>query len=104
MERTPEPLGKALEEVPPPEGELAKVAGGTGPRSELDPALGFVLDNFKVAVGLEGSVPTAEEVESWALALEKCEPALLHRRSSGSCRGTKSGWLALILMLCCIGV
>ena len=31
MERTPEPLGKALEEVPPPEGELAKVAGGTGP-------------------------------------------------------------------------
>ena len=33
MERTPEPLGKALEEVPPPEGELAKVAGGTGPRN-----------------------------------------------------------------------
>ena len=69
MERTPEPLGKALEEVPPPEGELAKVAGGTGPRSELDPALGFVLDNFKAAVGLEGSVPTAEEVESWAQGL-----------------------------------
>ena len=79
MERTPEPLGKGLEEVPPPEGELAKVAGGTGPRSELDPALGFVLDNFKAAVGLEGSVPTAEEVESWALALEKCEPALLQK-------------------------
>ena len=38
MERTPEPLGKALEEVPPPQGELAKVAGGTGPRSELDMA------------------------------------------------------------------
>ena len=79
MERTPEPLGKGLEEVPPPEGELAKVAGGTVPRSELDPALGFVLDNFKAAVGLEGSVPTAEEVESWALALEKCEPALLQK-------------------------
>ena len=39
----------------PPEGELAKVAGGTGPRSELDPALD--LSRHRITKCLVGTVP-----------------------------------------------